>query len=99
MLFRTPPSHLNPARSFRLTLDLSKSADIIIRSRPIRWIMPPPDRSPERGIRPVGCPRDKPVFDRIEMDIVRAAFEIAVIANGMLPKTPLPKGVFASIIA
>ena len=31
------------------------------------------------------------MFDRIVMDVIDTTFEIAVIANLMLPKTPLPK--------
>jgi hypothetical protein len=47
VLFRTPPLSLEPVRSFWLTVDLSKPAVIIIRLRPIRRIIPPPDGSPE----------------------------------------------------
>jgi hypothetical protein len=76
--------------SFGVTLDLSKPAKIIIRSRPIRWILPPRDGSPERGIRPIERPRDKPVFDRIEMDIIDVPGKIVSIAHRMLPKSVLP---------
>jgi hypothetical protein len=36
------------------------------------------------------------MLDRVEMNVVGAAFEIAVIANGVFPKTFLPKRIFAS---
>jgi hypothetical protein len=64
VLFRTPPSPLEPVRSFWLTIDRSKLADIVIRLRLIRRIIPPPDCSPERGMQPTDRPRDKPVFPR-----------------------------------
>lgn len=33
------------------------------------------------------------------MNVVSAALEIRIVANGMLPKASLPKDVFASVIA
>ncbi len=85
-----PTLILEPVRSFWLTVNLSKPADIIIRLHPIRRIIPPPDGTPERGMRPIDRPRDKPVFDRIEMDIVDMSGKIVGIAHRMLPKPALP---------
>ncbi len=79
-----------PVRSFWLTVDLSKPADTIIRLRPIRRILAPPDCSPERGMRPIDRPCDKPVSDRIEMDIVDTPAKIVGITHRMLPKPALP---------
>jgi len=39
------------------------------------------------------------MLDRVEMNLVSAAFEIAVIANGVFPKALLPKRIFAPIVA
>jgi hypothetical protein len=39
------------------------------------------------------------MLDRVEVNIAGAAFEIAVIANGVFPKALLPKRIFASIVA
>ena len=76
--------------SFRVTFALSKPGNIIIRPCPVSWILPPRDGSPERGMRPIDRPRDEPVFDRIEMDIIDVPGKIALITHRMLPKPTLP---------
>jgi hypothetical protein len=38
------------------------------------------------------------MFDGVEMNIVGAAFEIAVISNGVFPKALLPKPIFAPMV-
>ena len=76
--------------SLRVTLSLAKPGDIIIRPRPVGWILPPRDCSLERGIRPIDRPGDKPVFDRIEMDIIDVSSKIVWITHRMLPKSALP---------
>src|SRR5205085_10761310 len=55
--------------------------------------------SMQRGKRPPGWRQDQSMLDRVEMNVVGAAFEIAVIANSVFPKTLLPKRVFASRVA
>jgi len=37
--------------------------------------------------------------DRVEMNVVSAAFEIAVIANGVFLRSLLPERIFAPIVA
>jgi hypothetical protein len=39
------------------------------------------------------------MLDRVEMNVVGAAFEIGVIANGVFPKALLPKRIFAPMVA
>jgi hypothetical protein len=38
------------------------------------------------------------MFDGVEMNIVSAAFEIAVIPNGVFPKALLPKSIFTPMV-
>ncbi len=38
------------------------------------------------------------MLDRIEMNVIRAAFEIRFVPDGMLPKALLPKRVFTSMV-
>ena len=40
---------------------------------------------------PITHSLDQAVFDRIEMDVVDIPREVAVISDGVLPKSPLPK--------
>jgi len=40
---------------------------------------------------PITHSLDQPVFDRIEMDVIDMPREVAVISDGVLPKSPLPK--------
>src|SRR6266852_4627405 len=42
-------------------------------------------------MRPITHAANQVMFDRIEMDVIDVALEIAVIANGVFPKPPLPQ--------
>ena len=75
---------------FQVTFGPSKPGNIIIRPRPVGWIQSPRDCSLERGIRPIDRPGDKPVFDRIEMDIIDVSGKLVGVTHGMLPKPALP---------
>jgi len=44
----------------------------------------------ETGIRPLVRARNQFVANRIEMDVIKMATEIALVADGMLPKLALP---------
>ncbi len=53
----------------------------------------------QRGKRPIGRRSRQSVLDRIEMHVIGTAFEIAVVANGVLAKPPLPKRIFTTMIS
>ena len=46
--------------------------------------------SVETGSLPGRNLLNQPVFDRIEMDVMKVVFEIPLIADSMLPKPALP---------
>ena len=50
-------------------------------------------------MRPVAHTRHKTMFDGIEMNVVDVPCEVVFIANGVLPKSPLPKREIAIRIA
>jgi hypothetical protein len=49
-----------------------------------------PHKSMKRGKRPIANARDKPVLDRIEMNVIDVSLEIARVADGMFPEATLP---------
>jgi hypothetical protein len=49
--------------------------------------------------RPRGWRRHQSMLDRVEMKVVGATFEIAVIANGVFPEALLPKRILAPMVA
>ena len=44
----------------------------------------------ERRIRPIPDPFHEPVLNRIDMDVIDVTPKIVLIANRVLPITPLP---------
>jgi len=50
------------------------------------------------GIRPVDHARNQTMLERIDMNVVDMAGEVAVVADGVLPEPSLPQAVFADMI-
>ena len=62
---------------------------------PVDRIIAKPHMAMKRGPCPVAYARDQPMLDRIDVDVVDMAHEIAFIAYGMLPIAALPDSAFA----
>src|SRR5262249_38990551 len=45
----------------------------------------------KRRMRPITDARHNPMFDRVEMDVIDMTGKIVLVADGVLPKSPLPK--------
>ena len=48
-------------------------------------------------MRPITDTRDMSVLHRIEMDIIDMPGEIVLVANGVLPESPLPDATLISV--
>ena len=53
----------------------------------------------KRRMRPVAHAGDETMLDGINVDVIDVPFEIPVVADRMLPKSPLPQRVFAIRVA
>ncbi len=62
----------------------------LIATRPIKWIHALSNQAVKSRVRPITHTFYQAVFDRIDMHIVHMDAIIGVIANQVLPKTPLP---------
>ena len=62
---------------------------------PIGGILPRRDAAMERGIRPVHRMIDKPVPDRVEVDMVHVSGIVPLVADRMFPEAKLPDAALA----
>ena len=46
-------------------------------------------------MRPIPDPRQQPVLDRVDVDVVDMTSEVVLVANGVLPIAPLPDAAFS----
>lgn len=53
----------------------------------------------ERGIRPIAHLCDVAMLDRIPMDVINMVVEIVLVADLMLPKSPLPNRTFPMLFS
>jgi hypothetical protein len=58
---------------------------------PILWQQAFTNEAMKRGVGPIANALRQSVLDRIEMDVFHVPGEIVVVADGVLPKSPLPK--------
>ena len=86
----TRPHHpASPALFAKRSLNVARIAAPIDRENPFR------DETVEGAMRPLAHPRHEPMFHRVEMDVVHVAFQIGVVADGMLPIATLPQPTFS----
>src|SRR5690606_39517857 len=64
--------------------------------RPTLRIYPLAHRAVERGIRPIRHTGDMAVFQRVDMDVIRVTAVVLLVANQVLPISPLPDSAFAA---
>ena len=65
-------------------------------TRPILRQITPPDPGVKRRMRPILHPPHQAVFHRVVMHVIDMPLQINVVANLMLPETPLPDSFLAS---
>src|SRR5690606_21696625 len=67
----------------------------VIDTTPIRRPPPLGHVSMQRRIRPIHGPRDVSMLHRVEVDVIDVPLQIVLVADQMLPISPLPEAAFA----
>ena len=64
-------------------------------ARPVHRVVSKSYMAMERGPGPVAHPRDQPMLDGIDVDVIDMPNEVAFIPNGVLPIAALPDAALA----